>query len=81
MAEMILKGAWVALLDSAAQQVTGLEQELARLAQQRDTLNAAIQQGIREAIQQRGVELPERWEAEPVEGGIRVVWDDDELRI
>jgi len=78
---MILKGAMVTLLDSASQQMAAIERELARLTSQRDQLNAAIQQGIREAVQQRGYELPERWEAQQTDDGLVVEWDDEELPI
>jgi hypothetical protein len=79
MAQMMLTGPIVTLLDSAAQQVQGLEAEIARLSARRDELQRAFEQGIREAIQSKGYELPEHWKAQPTAHGLQVVWDDEEI--
>ena len=81
MARMVLKGALVVLLDSASREAQALETELTRLSARRDELNRAMELSIREAVQQRGHELGERWEAQPSADGLVVSWDDDELPI
>jgi len=77
MQKLVLKGPLVTLVDVATQRVQLLEAELARMAQGRDEVNRAIQRAIAEAAAQRGHELPERWEARPVDGGLEITWDDE----
>jgi len=76
---MIINGALVTLIDSASQQVGALDAELARLSQRRQDLQAAIEQGIRGAVADRGHELPERWEARPSDDGLGLIvsWEEE----
>ena len=79
MAQMEIYGPLVRLVHNAAEHINRLNADITRLVEERDALEAAIREGIIESVNQRGHELPEKWEAQPSPDGLRLIvsWSED----